>query len=417
MGPLPRQSPPRAAAQSPRRPLSPKLRETSPPPLLRRPSIETRSPKRRKSLASTASESTPRNQCALDLAEVSAEVWLITTLTAKLLWAFRVSFKWVAMFLKLLTFTFFLAPAFLRIFFFWLYDVRVHKNIRYGTQGRNLLDIYMVPEPKAKMPVVVFLSGGAWIIGYKAWGALMGRVLSSYGILVVTPDYRNFPQGILPDMMDDANVAIAYVFENIHLFGGDPDNITLIGQSAGAHIGALVLLESIERPEFATWKPSRLRNFIGISGPYNIQESIELFHEHGLDRRVLGRIMNNDILHHSPTDRVRQLPKQLAAALPTIHLFHGTADTTVNWKSTQLFARVLNKAGATVHVKYYADKTHTDPIIEDPIQGDDPLLNDVIGIIRTSSPPYSPKLSTTFRPPEKLCPNFLVHCARRVNPF
>jgi prenylcysteine alpha-carboxyl methylesterase len=70
------------------------------------------------------------------------------------------------------------------------------------------------------MPVVVFLSGGAWIIGYKAWGALMGRVLSSYGILVVTPDYRNFPQGLLPDMIQDANVALEWVFDNIHLFGG-----------------------------------------------------------------------------------------------------------------------------------------------------------------------------------------------------
>ncbi|KAI9921517.1 hypothetical protein PsorP6_000798 [Peronosclerospora sorghi] len=55
---------------------------------------------------------------------------------------------------------------------------------------------------RAWYPVVVFfLSGGAWIIGYKAWGALMGRVLESLGVVVVTPDYRNFPQGVVPDMM------------------------------------------------------------------------------------------------------------------------------------------------------------------------------------------------------------------------
>ncbi|KDO20473.1 hypothetical protein SPRG_13991 [Saprolegnia parasitica CBS 223.65] len=406
--------------RSPRRMPSPPLLEEEQrlpsPTLLKRPSVETRSPQRRKSVQRSAVD-TPRSQCALDLAEVSAEVWLITTLAAKLLWALRVSYKWIAMFVKLVTFSCLLAPAFLRILYFWLFDVRVHKNIRYGCQARNLLDIYMVPEPKAKMPVVVFLSGGAWIIGYKAWGALMGRVLSSYGILVVTPDYRNFPQGIVPDMMADINTAIAYVFENIHLFGGDPDNITVVGQSAGAHIGALVLLESIERPGSAAWSPSRLRNFIGISGPYNIKESIERFHEHGLDRRVLARIMANDIAHHSPTDRVDRLPPQAAAQLPVVHLFHGTADTTVCWKSTRKFAHVLTEAGATVHVKYYANKTHTDPIIEDPIEGDDPLLNDVIGIIRDSSPPYSPKLSTNFQPPQRLCPSFLVRCARGVNPF
>ncbi|OQR88204.1 isoprenylcysteine alpha-carbonyl methylesterase ICME-like [Thraustotheca clavata] len=384
--------------------------------VMERPSVETTGLERRKSVQ-LPYETTPRHQCSLDLAEVSAEVWLITKLAAKLLWAFRVSSKWIAMFVKLLTFTCLLLPAFLRIFYFWLLDVRVHKNIRYGTQGRNLLDVYMVPEPKAKMPVVVFLSGGAWIIGYKAWGALMGRVLSSYGIIVVTPDYRNFPQGLLPDMITDINVAIAYVFDNIHLFNGDPDNITIVGQSAGAHIGALVLLDAIENPSSIPWSPSRLRNFIGISGPYNIQDSIERFHDHGLDRSVLARIMNNDILHHSPTDRVTKLGSNQSTLLPSIHLFHGTADRTVSWHSSAKFAQVLQAAGATVHVKYYANKTHTDPIIEDPIEGDDPLLNDVIAIVRESSPPYSPKLPLQTTSPQRLCPHALVAAARIVNPF
>lgn len=43
-------------------------------------------------------------------------------------------------------------------------------------------------------PVIVFLSGGAWIIGYKCWGALMGKMFAEHGVIFVTPDYRNFPQ-------------------------------------------------------------------------------------------------------------------------------------------------------------------------------------------------------------------------------
>jgi hypothetical protein len=104
--------------------------------------------KRRKSVPMTAHKvHTPRSQCAIDLTEVSAEVWLITKLAAQLLWAFRVSSKWIIMLLKLLSFVSFLLPAFLRIFYFWLFSPRVQKNIRYGTQGRNLLDIYLVPHP------------------------------------------------------------------------------------------------------------------------------------------------------------------------------------------------------------------------------------------------------------------------------
>ena len=37
-------------------------------------------------------------------------------------------------------------------------------------------------------------AGGAWTIGYKAWGALLARRLSQQGVLVACLDYRNFPQ-------------------------------------------------------------------------------------------------------------------------------------------------------------------------------------------------------------------------------
>ena len=75
----------------------------------------------------------------------------------------------------------------------------------------------------------------------------MGKALSAFGIVVVTPDYRNFPQGVAPDMIEDVMASLQWVFENIHHFGGDPDNVTLVGQSAGAHLGACTLLEMIER--------------------------------------------------------------------------------------------------------------------------------------------------------------------------
>ena len=49
------------------------------------------------------------------------------------------------------------------------------------------------------------MTGGAWLIGYKAWGALIGRRLSQRGALVLCLDYRNFPQGRALDMLEDVN--------------------------------------------------------------------------------------------------------------------------------------------------------------------------------------------------------------------
>jgi hypothetical protein len=54
-----------------------------------------------------------------------------------------------------------------------------------------------IPKNAAKgdaLPTVVFVTGGAWTIGYKAWGALLGRRLCDAGVLTMCLDYRNFPQ-------------------------------------------------------------------------------------------------------------------------------------------------------------------------------------------------------------------------------
>ena len=100
-----------------------------------------------------------------------------------------------------------------------------------------------------KYPVVVFLSGGAWIIGYKAWGCFMGMLLAQLGVIFVAPDYRNFPQGTITDMVTDATNAIQWTQDNIHKYGGDKDNIYIISQSAGAHIGALMMLVQAQKVE------------------------------------------------------------------------------------------------------------------------------------------------------------------------
>lgn len=90
-------------------------------------------------------------------------------------------------------------------------------------------------------------AGGAWTIGYKAWGALLAWRLSKQGVLVACLDYRNFPQGDALDMLEDVNTGIAWVLSRIHRYGGDPHSITLVGQSAGGHLAALALIKQVRQ--------------------------------------------------------------------------------------------------------------------------------------------------------------------------
>eukprot|EP00957_Ditylum_brightwellii_P118450 9034265-Ditylum_brightwellii.AAC.1 len=97
-------------------------------------------------------------------------------------------------------------------------------------------------EEEVLKPVVIFLTGGAWIIGYKMWGALMARALVPFGVLVCMPDYRNFPGVTVGEMVLDVDYATQWVLNNCREFGGDPKRVVLVGQSAGAHLGSCVVM-------------------------------------------------------------------------------------------------------------------------------------------------------------------------------
>jgi acetyl esterase/lipase len=172
----------------------------------------------------------------------------------------RGSRVWIVMTLRLLSFVLLLMPGWLALLRYYIFDAFIIRNIEYGKGGRyrNLLDVYLPPpyNPHSGMkrprklergvPVIVFVSGGAWIIGYKLWSALMGREFARQGYVVIVPDYRNFPQGDIRDMITDLRNALVWTVCNCEMFGGDPSKIVLSGQSAGAHISLCTLVELYE---------------------------------------------------------------------------------------------------------------------------------------------------------------------------
>ena len=152
-------------------------------------------------------------------------------------------------FLRLLSFVMFLLPAF--VVFVWYYVIAGDRvAVYYGKKkdrgdrdpmfSRHILDIYgsRTPSPfgEEEKPVLIFVTGGAWIIGYRMWGCLLGRALAPFGVLVVMPDYTNFPKANIEGMVEDVDRSIQWTFDNIHKYGGDPSRVVLVGQSAGAHV-------------------------------------------------------------------------------------------------------------------------------------------------------------------------------------
>ena len=105
------------------------------------------------------------------------------------------------------------------------------------------------PCPQAKLPVMVFIHGGAFFLGSGGWkepALFDGTYLAvSANVVVVTFNYRLGALGFLQPAgvttagqvnvgFDDQQKALAWVQENIASFGGDKNNVTIFGESAGA---------------------------------------------------------------------------------------------------------------------------------------------------------------------------------------
>ncbi|MGW3955695.1 carboxylesterase/lipase family protein [Streptomyces sp. NPDC004752] len=104
------------------------------------------------------------------------------------------------------------------------------------------------PGPAARLPVLVWLHGGALTRGSSAVPVYDGYAFARDGVVLVSLNYRLGVEGygLFPDApanpgLRDQLAALHWVHASIAAFGGDPDRITLAGQSAGAiSIGALL---------------------------------------------------------------------------------------------------------------------------------------------------------------------------------
>jgi len=143
------------------------------------------------------------------------------------------------------------APQFALPWFGWISAAGVSPG-----QDCLSLNVWTPGLDGARRPVVVWIHGGGFMVGSGATGVYDGRDLARRGdIVVVTINYRLGGLGYvhlkyaLGDGFHDASnlgvrdqiAALEWVRENIERFGGDPGNVTVFGQSAGAmSIGALL---------------------------------------------------------------------------------------------------------------------------------------------------------------------------------
>jgi acetyl esterase/lipase len=130
---------------------------------------------------------------------------------------------------------------------------------------KDRLDIYL-PERTGPTPVIVSFYGGGLRAGDKSepGQVQVGRHFAAAGIVTVVANYRLSPAVTHPAHVQDAAAAVAWVKRNIASYGGDPDNVFVIGHSAGAYLAALLATD----PQYLRahgLEPGDVRGFAPVS--------------------------------------------------------------------------------------------------------------------------------------------------------
>jgi hypothetical protein len=155
-------------------------------------------------------------------------------------------------------------------------SVSILRDVRYGSRDRNLMDIYLPPNIELQggqlegilqgsdsgaagaagtavsgsnggsggsgAPVVLFCHGGVWASG-SAWHyAPLATRLAQAGVITAVMQYTLYPNALVPQMVAEVSRALSWTLDNAEQLGGSPQQVSLVGHSAGAHMCTMALL-------------------------------------------------------------------------------------------------------------------------------------------------------------------------------
>ncbi len=139
------------------------------------------------------------------------------------------------------------------------YDDVIRKQDTYIAE-RCVLDIYY-PKQTKDFATIVWFHGGGLTGGSKQ----IPQELKDKGFCVVAVNYRLHPQVTCPKYIEDAAAAVAWVFNHIEKYGGDPGLIFVSGHSAGAYLTSMIGLDKRWLKPYNI-DPDRIAALLPLSG-------------------------------------------------------------------------------------------------------------------------------------------------------
>lgn len=217
-------------------------------------------------------------------------------------------------------------------------------DVSYGPEPSHKLNIYLPADAKDKnLDVIVFFYGGRWTYGDKDDYRFVGKAFTDKSFIVVVPDHRKYPQVRFPVFVQDGAKALAWVYDHIAAYHGNPERIHVAGHSSGAHIGALLAADATYLADEGKNRSLVIHDFAGLAGPYSFTPD-----EPDLED-MFGPPRNYPNM---------QVTTFIDGRQPPMLLLYGDADSTVKIANLEKLVQRIQQNGGRVQSEIYHDVGH-----------------------------------------------------------
>ena len=244
-----------------------------------------------------------------------------------------------------------------------VYEVRIEKDLSYpGPDRAEKFDLYAPARARAgrRFPGIVIIHGGGWWTGDKgrAREKNIGTTLAGHGYVCISINYLLSKPGqpSWPENLYDCKRAVQFLRKNANVYNVDPDNIGVIGGSAGGHLAAMVGLAG---PQAALEPPGPCQDFSSrvqaVVPMYGIHNLMSFDDAKGAAVQFLGTAKQNNPelwLLASPVNHIDDND-------PPFLILHGTADKTVPVAQSVELHRKLKARGVSSRFVLIEGAPHT----------------------------------------------------------
>ncbi|HOK55939.1 MAG TPA: alpha/beta hydrolase [bacterium] len=243
-------------------------------------------------------------------------------------------------------------------------NVEIIKDVVYGeVDGKKLLlDIVKPEKNEGKMPVIVFVHGGAWRGGDKQGGIYRLIQFAEKGYFCVTINYRLSQEAKFPAQIEDCKCAIRFLRGNSEKYNIDQDKIGVWGPSAGGHLVAL-LGTTGDIKEFegnGGWKEysSRVNAVCDWFGPSDFLTGFEKSNKEGSPYKVISELIGGEIELLKEKAKKASPVYYVNKDCPPFLIMHGDKDNVVPYVQSVILYNKLKENNVPVTLVKIKDGGH-----------------------------------------------------------